>query len=209
MRLQETVWVPQPESADYNFCVSFPLHSLHLPAHLSVPALQLPAGFTLATGSWADLKPAARAVRHAVFVVEQGIAVALEWDQWDDTALHAVVFDDVRAPVATGRLLPSAFDPAAPATGHIGRMAVLASSRRARLGSVILLALMKAAPTKGFGDIVLHAQSYVVPFYARHGYRVEGEEFMEAGIPHRTMRVVLPAVARSRVPANANPDPAA
>ena len=155
----------------------------------------IPAGFTLTVGAWLELKPAARAVRHAVFLVEQGIPAELEWDQWDDTALHAVVFDDTHVPVATGRLLPPAFDPAAPATGHIGRMAVLASARRAGLGSAILLALMRAAPTKGFGNIVLHAQSYVTPFYARHGYRAEGEEFMEAGIPHRTMRVVLAAVA--------------
>ena len=31
-----------------------------------------------------------------------------------------------------------------------------------------------------------------LPFYTRHGYRVEGEEFMEAGIPHRAMRALLP-----------------
>lgn len=143
-------------------------------------------------------------MRYAVFVVEQGIAVELEWDEWDDTALHAVVFDDAHVPVATGRLLPPAFDSTAPATGHIGRMAVTAAARRAKLGSAILLALMRVAPTNGFRDIVLHAQSYVVPFYARHGYLIEGEEFMEAGIPHRTMRVVLPAVLDTQTQMKSN-----
>ena len=136
-------------------------------------------------------------MRHAVFVEEQGIPVALEWDEWDEASLHAVVFDvsgTAPSPVGTGRLLPPAFDPGASASGHIGRMAVLAGVRRAGLGSAILLALMKAAPTKGFRDIVLHAQSYVAPFYARHGYRIEGEEFLEAGIAHRSMRApLLPA----------------
>lgn len=141
-------------------------------------------------------------MRHAVFVVEQGIPVELEWDQWDDTSLHAAVLDANRLPVGTGRLLPPAFDAAAPATGHIGRMAVLAPMRRAQVGSAILIALMRAAPAKGFRDIVLHAQSYVVPFYARHGFDVEGDEFIEAGIPHRTMRAL---VAASLPPQHARP----
>ena len=166
-----------------------------MPLSPSVPShfAQIPAGFTLTVGTWAELKPAARTVRHAVFVVEQGIPVELEWDEWDDTSLHAVVLDPNRLPVGTGRLLPAAFDPDAPATGHIGRMAVLAAARRTQVGSAILLALMRAAPTNGFRDIVLHAQSYVAPFYARHGFHIEGDEFIEAGIPHRTMRaLVLP-----------------
>ena len=145
----------------------------------------------LVTGGWAALKPAARAVRHAVFVVEQNIPIELEWDEWDDTSLHAVVFDAQQQALGTGRLLPAGFDPNAPHTGHIGRMAVLAATRRSGVGGAILQALMQAAPAHGFADIVLHAQSYVVPFYARHGYVSEGAEFVEAGILHRTMRATL------------------
>ncbi len=170
--------------ADYNFAVPLPL---------------LPAGTTLITGTWAELKPAARAVRHAVFVVEQNIPVALEWDEWDDQSLHAVVFDAAREPVGTGRLLPAAFDRVAADTGHIGRMAVLGTMRRSGVGGALLQALMAAAVAQGFREIVLHAQSYVAPFYARHGYLIEGEEFIEAGIAHRTMRITL---------APSNPEPA-
>ena len=127
----------------------------------------------------------------AVFVVEQNIPVELEWDEWDDTSLHAVVFDVSKHPVGTGRLLPPQFDPSKPATGHIGRMAVLAAARRHRIGSAILQGLMQAAPSLGFVEIVLHAQSYIAPFYAQHGYVIEGEEFLEAGISHRFMRAPL------------------
>ena len=70
-------------------------------------------------------------------------------------------------------------------------MAVLASARRRGIGGMLLQALMNVAPERGFNNIVLHAQSYVAPFYARHGYVIEGEQFMEAGIPHRTMRAAL------------------
>ena len=168
--------------ADYNF---------------AVPRQPLPAGTTLITGTWAELKPAARAVRHAVFVVEQNIPIVLEWDEWDSLSLHTVVFDAAHHPIGTGRLLPASFDRESPRTGHIGRMAVLGHMRRAGVGSALLQALMAAAPAQGFSDIVLHAQSYVAPFYARHGYVVEGDEFIEAGIAHRTMRAALQPNARA------------
>lgn len=122
-----------------------------------------------------------------VFVQEQGIAAELEWDEWDELALHAVAQDDAGNTLATGRLLPPAFD-ADHTIGHIGRMAVRASGRRRGIGGAILTTLLEAAPTLGFSQIVLHAQTYVVPFYARHGFLEEGDAFLEAGIPHRTMR---------------------
>ena len=127
----------------------------------------------------------------AVFVIEQNIPVELEWDEWDDGSLHAVAASAAGDPVGTGRLLPASFELKSPATGHIGRMAVLASARRHGVGSAILQALMQAAPKQGFTGVVLHAQSYVVPFYARHGFVIEGGEFVEAGIPHRIMRAHL------------------
>ena len=126
-----------------------------------------------------------------VFVVEQNIPVELEWDEWDDASLHALAASAAGDPIGTGRLLPASFDSRSPSTGHIGRMAVLAAARRRGVGSAILQALMQAAPKQGFTDVVLHAQSYVAPFYAHHGFVIEGEEFIEAGIPHRIMRAHL------------------
>ena len=122
-----------------------------------------------------------------VFVREQGITAELEWDEWDARSLHAVALAEDGAGIATGRLLPPEFD-ADRTVGHIGRMAVLGEARRQGVGGMILATLLEAAPTLGFSQIVLHAQSYVVPFYAGHGFVVEGSEFIEAGIPHRTMR---------------------
>ena len=177
---------PADQGADYNFSVNSPLHAGDLsPADRSVSV------FSVRTGTWSECGAAARAVRLAVFVYEQNIPVALEWDEWDETALHALAWDAAGTHIGTGRLLPVNFDPVAPSTGHIGRMAVLANARRSGAGSAILQALMRSASTQGFTGIVLHAQSQVVPFYARHGYVIEGEEFIEAGILHRTMRAPL------------------
>lgn len=148
------------------------------------------ASLSLAVGPWTALCEDARAVRTAVFLVEQQIPVEEEWDEWDALSLHAVARDAAGQPVGTGRLLPPAFD-ADPATGHIGRMAVLKDARKSGVGGAILQALMRQAPSQGYKAIVLHAQKYVSSFYARHGFVAEGDEFLEVGIPHVRMRAVL------------------
>lgn len=145
----------------------------------------------LVTGHWDALGSDARAVREAVFIVEQAIPRELEWDEWDASSVHALAYGAGGAPVGTGRLLPAAFDPAHARVAHIGRMAVLASARRAGTGGTILLALMDAARAAGFTAVELHAQSYVAPFYARHGYVAFGPTFEEVGIAHVKMRAPL------------------
>ena len=128
-------------------------------------------------GNWARLGPDASAVRTEVFVQEQKIPAELEWDEGDAHCLHCVVYLEGQA-VGTGRLLPDA---------HIGRMAVLASQRRHGIGAMILRELMTAGWARGEKRLELSAQSYVAVFYARHGFVAQGDEFMEAGIPHVRM----------------------
>jgi predicted GNAT family N-acyltransferase len=126
----------------------------------------------------------ARAVRYAVFVVEQGVPVELEWDDMDAVSWHAVAYDAEGNPIGTGRLLPD---------GHIGRMAVLKASRGAGIGGAILDGLMAKAMDLGYRDLILNAQTVAIPFYARYGFVPEGDEFMEAGIPHRVMQKKTPS----------------
>lgn len=158
-------------------------------ANDGAPAATGPAA-NLALGAWSELGLGAREVRTAVFVIEQNIPAAEEWDEWDAHSLHAVARDEAGGAIGTGRLLPPAFD-TQPGTGHIGRMAVLREARGAGVGGAILRALMRAAPDYGFAQIVLHAQSHVADFYARHGFVAEGAEFLEVGIPHVLMRARL------------------
>jgi predicted GNAT family N-acyltransferase len=47
--------------------------------------------------------------------------------------------------------------------------------------------LLRLAATAGHRIVKLNAQTHAVGFYARHGFVAEGEEFMEAGIPHVVM----------------------
>jgi predicted GNAT family N-acyltransferase len=51
--------------------------------------------------------------------------------------------------------------------------------------------LIAIARQRGDVRVRLHAQTRAMPFYARFGFAPVGVEFMEAGIPHRTMERVF------------------
>jgi len=59
----------------------------------------------LRVGDWATLGRDATQLRMAVFVQEQGIDPAIELDEHDATAVHAVAYNLLGQAVATGRLL--------------------------------------------------------------------------------------------------------
>lgn len=138
---------------------------------------------TLRVGSWAELGEAASRVRTEVFVREQRIPAEMEWDVADQTAVHAVVFNRLGMPLATGRLLRDE----EPGVSKIGRMAVHRALRGTRLGHDIVSALTQAASQRGDRALVLHAQRSAEGFYARLGFEVRGEPYEEVGIPHVTM----------------------
>jgi predicted GNAT family N-acyltransferase len=138
--------------------------------------------YIIALGDWAQHKAAAQEVRYDVFIVEQEVPVEMEWDEMDACSLHAIALDETGAAVGTGRLLPD---------GHIGRMAVRKQARGAGIGSALLSALMEAAAQRGDRSLLLHAQRHAEAFYRRFGFVREGEEFMEAGIPHVAMRCAI------------------
>ncbi len=137
-------------------------------------------------GDWATLGAEAGAIRKTVFVDEQGIPAALEYDTADASCVHALARNRLGLALATGRLLPYQ-----PGVAKIGRMAVLPSQRGSRIGRQVLDALMAAAKARGEASVLLHAQASAAPFYLRAGYSVEGAPFEEAGIPHLAMRKAL------------------
>ena len=143
------------------------------------------------TGSWDDLGAHASGIRTRVFVEEQRIPADLEWDELDRTSLHAVVFNRLGQPLATGRLLQPK-----PGQAQIGRMAVHQVLRGAGLGEQVLRALAAAAHARGDREVVLHAQTSAEGFYKRLGFRSHGEVYEEAGIPHVDMAAALPLAGR-------------
>jgi len=143
---------------------------------------------TLKVGDWATLGKDASEVRKAVFIEEQGISPEIELDALDATAVHAVAFNLLGMPVATGRLLQDA-----PAEARIGRMAVARVLRGQRWGRAILDALVDASRTRGDARVTLHAQCSAEGFYRRADFEVVGEPYEEAGIAHITMQKRLQA----------------
>jgi YbgC/YbaW family acyl-CoA thioester hydrolase len=133
-------------------------------------------------GSWQELERDAASVRTEVFVQEQGISREDEWDEADKSALHAVVYNRMDMPLATGRLLV-----AAPGVGKIGRMAAKRVLRGSQLGRQVLDALMAKAKARGDREVILHAQTSAAGFYAKSGFVARGEPFDEVGIAHIEM----------------------
>jgi len=141
-------------------------------------------GFTIRIVDWADEEAKLRAVRLAVFVVEQNIPEEHEWDEHDAVSRHALAEDRNAVPIGCGRLLPD---------GHIGRVAVLSDWRGQGVGAALLERLIALARERGDRRVLLNAQVQAMPFYARLGFAPTGDAFVEAGIPHQKMVRVLPS----------------
>ena len=124
------------------------------------------------------MTPGIKSVREQVFIQEQHVPEELEWDEHDTKAVHVVAYDTRDQVIGTARLL---------ADGHIGRMAVLEPWRKNGVGSAMLKTLLLLAQQQNLSKVFLHAQTSAIGFYEHHGFRTLGEEFLDAGIPHRYM----------------------
>jgi YbgC/YbaW family acyl-CoA thioester hydrolase len=146
----------------------------------------------LALGDWQTLGQDASQVRTEVFVQEQGVPLQMEWDEQDATAVHAVVYNQLDMPLATGRLLVAGAEHG-PRVGQIGRMAAKRVLRGTHLGRSVLAALVQQAQARGDRQVILHAQRSAAAFYAKAGFAEHGEPFEEVGIPHIPMAKLLVA----------------
>ena len=123
-------------------------------------------------------------LRERVFCGEQGVHRAADRDGRDDEALHIVAVDGGRV-AGTCRVLVEGGE------ARLGRMAVEPHLRGSGLGAALLTAAEDAARDAGAGTVVLHAQTAAQSLYARGGYAIRGEPFVEEGIDHVTMERAL------------------
>lgn len=143
-------------------------------------------------GRWSDLEADLRDVRTRVFIEEQGVPQAMEWDAIDADATHAIARNSLGMPIGTGR---GFFNPSG--EYRIGRMAVLAALRGHGIGRRLLDTLMDAGRAQGAKLVGLSAQTSAVPFYLRAGFSTQGDVYDDAGIAHieMTRSLSLPAVS--------------
>ena len=140
------------------------------------------SGFIVREARWSDEETTMRAIRNAVFVVEQQVPEDEEWDELDPACLHVLAIDPAGKPIGTGRLA---------ADGKIGRMAVLKDRRGTGVGAAILEFLIGTARERSMDECYMNAQSHALAFYRRFGFEARGESFLEAGIPHHRMHLRL------------------
>jgi predicted GNAT family N-acyltransferase len=126
---------------------------------------------------------AIRHVRFAVFVGEQRVPEDIEMDDRDRACVHLLAFEGGVA-VGTARIdLEKG--------GKVGRLAVLAGSRRRGIGRALMERLHAIAEEHGLAHVWCHAQVAAVPFYEGLGYRISGDVFAEADMPHLRMDLDL------------------
>jgi ElaA protein len=140
------------------------------------------------SASVADLDPttlyAILRLRTDVFVVEQDCPYPeLDGRDLEPDARQLWIEQD-GAVVATLRLLKDDGEV------RIGRVATAPPARGTGLAAMLMQrALELVAEDDPDADIVLDAQSYLANWYERLGFRRDGDEYVEDGIPHVPMRL--------------------
>ncbi|GAA0888527.1 GNAT family N-acetyltransferase [Rhodanobacter soli] len=142
--------------------------------------------FHIEIADWSreDQRTALLDLRGTVFIQEQGVPEQRERDGLDGDCWHVLARDDAGRPIGCGRLTPA---------HKIGRMAVLREWRGRGVGVALLRELVARARAQGWPEVALDAQVSAIGFYEREEFVAYGEEFEDAGLPHRAMRLILPA----------------
>jgi len=140
----------------------------------------MPANFHLSPVSWHTHSTQLKAVRQQVFVIEQQVPTDLEWDELDEAAQHLLALNHVGEPIGCARLL---------ANGSIGRMAVLKAWRGRGIGTALLNRAVAIHQQQGAQTIQLSAQMHAIPFYAKAGFVVCSQPYLDANIMHVDMRL--------------------
>ncbi|WP_319825379.1 GNAT family N-acetyltransferase [Thalassovita sp.] len=134
--------------------------------------------------SWAigvaDGLDAVHTLRRAVFIDEQGVPEAEEWDDLDGVAVHLLAHVG-GVPVGTARLLRDGD------VGRIGRVCVVRAQRGTGLGAALIRDGIARLAADGAAVIRLGAQVQAAGFYERLGFAVSGPVYDDAGIPHHEM----------------------
>lgn len=137
--------------------------------------------YRIKQGCWEQLQQDAKLIRTQVFICEQGITEADEWDDQDVISQHFVIYDQDQ-PIATARLLEN---------NSVGRVAVLKAYRGQGLGQMIMLEIISYAQKQRRSVLTLSSQVHAISFYEKLGFTVQGDSYDECGIPHIEMTMSL------------------
>ena len=131
------------------------------------------------------------AVRHAIFVDEQGLFAGTDVDEHDDQAIHIVaVAGDTGAVVGAVRCYPAGDD-----VWYGGRLAVLQAYRHhaAAIGANLCRLAEATVIEHGCRCFLAYIQLQNVRFFERLDWRAQGEPVIHCGEPHQVMAASLAA----------------
>ncbi|MEJ6486464.1 GNAT family N-acetyltransferase [Nostoc punctiforme UO1] len=126
--------------------------------------------------------PKIQAIRRVVFLDEQKVDPALEFDGKDAISEHLIAYLNEEA-VGTARIRYLEDK-----TAKIERLAVLSTARGQGIGTKIMEKALQVIVNKNITEVVIHAQEYVKDLYKKLDFVEEGEIFEEASILHVKMR---------------------
>lgn len=123
-------------------------------------------------------------LRTDVFYLEQKVDdEELDWRDTEPTTEHFWIADTL----GTASYLRVIVDAAAShkdARRLFGRVVTRADRRGEGLSSLLIAEVIAAF---GHEPMLLHAQEYIAPLYAKFGFEAFGDVYVEAGIPHLMM----------------------
>jgi ElaA protein len=123
-------------------------------------------------------------LRTDIFFLEQQIdETELDWRDSEPATEHYFVTDDAGI-AAYLRVLEDAAPEHRDARHVVGRVVVRSDRRGERLAQQLM---GEVVARHGGEALLLHAQEYIAPLYARFGFVPYGEVYQEAGIPHLSM----------------------
>ena len=121
------------------------------------------------------------ALRRAVFMNEQNVSEAEEFDGEDNICTHIIAKSDG---VAVGAARFQTKEDAV----KIQRVCVIAEHRGKSYGAELIDFIVDhVKTTRPEKRIVLGAQVYAIPFYEKLGFTAFGGEYLDARIPHSDM----------------------
>lgn len=136
--------------------------------------------FGIKVVNWDTHADLLKVVREKVFVQEQHVPVALEWDGMDEAATHLLALNRAGEAIGCARLIGD---------GSIGRMAVLKPWRGLGVGRALLTKAVSTYRQLGVTQITLSAQVHAIPFYEKSGFTCCSKPYLDAGILHVDMQL--------------------
>jgi predicted GNAT family N-acyltransferase len=126
-------------------------------------------------------------IREKVFVIEQEVDPAEEYDEFEETSTHFLAkFDGEAAGTARWRFTDKGI--------KLERFAVLKPMRGKGVGQALVRAVVDDIanhPESKGKKLYMHAQLDAMPLYAKFGFKQVGDMFEECNILHYKMELYL------------------